>query len=240
MKNVFITGGSRGIGAALVRGFAATGVHRIVFTYRQEAQRAAELQAELQDRAVVHALPMDLNDKASIRAAIDQALALCSGFDIVIHNAAATADSAFYFLDEEQWESVTRLSLNSFFYLNKAFLPHMISSRWGRIIVMASVSGEAGQRGQSNYAAAKGALIAASKSLAKELARKGVLVNAVSPGLIETDMTRELSLNELLPMIPIGRLGRADEVAKAVLFLASEDASYINGTVLQVNGGLYT
>ena len=116
----------------------------------------------------------------------------------------------------------------------------MISQRWGRVVTLASVSGEAGQRGQTNYAAAKGALISATKSLSKELAKKGVLANVVSPGLVETDMTAELDQDHILPLIPVGRFARPQEVAHAVRFLCSEEASYICGTVLQVNGGLYT
>ncbi|RYF39985.1 MAG: SDR family oxidoreductase, partial [Cytophagaceae bacterium] len=185
-------------------------------------------------------IPLDLSNRAQLKERMEESLAVDGGYDVVIHNAASNDDQAFYFMEEEQWNDVIQTSLNSFFYINKAVLPHMIGNRWGRIIVMASISGEAGQRGQTNYAAAKGALIAASKSLAREVARKGVLVNAVSPGLIETDMTAQLHLQDILPMIPVGRMGRADEVAKVALFLASDDASYINGTVMQVNGGLYT
>lgn len=234
MRKVLITGGSRGIGEAMVREFSLD--HEVTFTYNSGEERAKTLIGELEGRNGLKALPLNLNDKESIKV-------LCGreeSFDIVIHNAASTSDQAFFFLDEDQWSSVINGSLNSFFYLNKAFLPHMIQNRWGRIIVMASISGEAGQRGQTNYSAAKGALISASKSLAKEVARKGVLVNVVSPGIIETDMTAGVPFKEVLPLIPIGRIGQPKEVAKAVKFLASDDASYINGTVLQVNGGLYT
>jgi 3-oxoacyl-[acyl-carrier protein] reductase len=238
MRKVLITGGSRGIGAAMVRDFALD--HQVTFTYCTARERAEALISELEGRNGLRAVPLDLNDKSSVAKLCEQLAAEAEGYDIVVHNAAMTADQAFYFLEEEQWERVIHGSLNSFFYLNKALLPHMIQNRFGRILVMASISGEAGQRGQSNYAAAKGALISASKSLAKEVARKGVLVNVVSPGLIDTDMTKDLSLEDVLPLIPIGRKGRADEVAKVVRFLASDDASYINGTVIQVNGGLYT
>ena len=234
-----MTGGSRGIGEAIVKEFAADG-HEVVFSYCNEAAPAEALAADLCARgAAVAAIALNLNDVAALRKAITVATAE-RGFDIVVHNAASTADSAFYFMSEEQWDSVIQASLNSFFHINKATLGWMIERRWGRIITLASVSGEAGNRGQANYAAAKGALIAASKSLAKEVARKGVLVNAVSPGLIATRMTAGLPLGDLKQMIPVGRMGRPEEVAKVVRFLASDDASYINGAVIRVNGGLYT
>ncbi|MBC7659158.1 MAG: 3-oxoacyl-ACP reductase FabG [Chitinophagaceae bacterium] len=240
IKKVLITGGSRGIGAAMVRAFHRSGLYHVTFTYNQNRDKALGLIEELGGGLGLKAVPLNLNDKTSIRSLMEELVSEQEGYDVVVHNAASTADQAFYFLEEDQWSDVIQASLNSFFYINKALLPHMIQKRSGRIIVMGSISGEAGQRGQSNYAAAKGALIAASKSLAKEVARKGILVNAVSPGLIETDMTKGLLLQDVLPLIPIGRLGKADEVAKVVLFLASDDASYINGTVIQVNGGLYT
>lgn len=220
----------------MVRAFSKT--HHVTFTYNTNEGKAHDLIRELGSPEGLRAVQMNLLDAEAMK----ETLARLEGdaYDIVIHNAAATADQVFYFLEEDQWQSVIQASLNSFYYINKAFLPSMISQRWGRILTMASVSGESGNRGQTNYAAAKGALIAASKSLAKEVARKGVLVNVISPGLIETDMSKDLPLADLLPLLPIGRFGRADEVAKAALFLASDDASYICGTVLQVNGGLYT
>lgn len=235
-KKVFITGGSRGIGAAMVRAFSPT--HQVTFTYRTEEAKAFDLIKELGSPPGLGAVQMDLLDPEGMKAILAHLEG--EGYDIVIHNAAATSDQVFYFMEEDQWQNIIQASLNSFFYINKAFLPNMIANRWGRIITMASVSGESGQRGQSNYAAAKGALIAASKSLAKEVARKGVLVNVISPGLIETDMSGTAPVADILPLIPIGRIGQADEVAKAALFLASDDASYICGSILQVNGGLYT
>jgi len=224
----------------MVKSFVATGTHHVTFSYHKNRDKAFRLIDDLGKPEGLKAVPLDLNDKDSITTLLDQLSKEEAGYDIVIHNAAMNDDQTFFFLEESQWSDVIQASLNSFFYINKAFLPHMIQNRWGRIIVMASISGEAGQRGQSNYAAAKGALIAASKSLAREVARKGVLVNAVSPGLIETDMTAKANLYEAVSMIPVGRMGTPDEVAKVVRFLASDDASYINGTILQVNGGLYT
>lgn len=239
MKRVFITGGNRGIGAAMVRHFAALPDHAVAFTYHQGAAAAEALIRELGRTGQVRAFAMNLKDPASIDACLKQALDWQSGFDIVIHNAATKADGLFYFLEEEAFFEPVQVALNSFYHLNKAFLPHMIEKRWGRIIVLASLAGETGQAGQTNYAAAKGALIAASKSLARELARKGILVNTVSPGWIATDMTDDVVGPEQLKAIPVGRIGQPKEVAQVVGFLASDASSYINGTTIQVNGGLY-
>ncbi|WP_141731492.1 SDR family oxidoreductase [Oligoflexus tunisiensis] len=239
MKRVFITGGNRGIGAALVRHFAALPDHCVAFTYHQGAEASLRLMGDLQRRDQVKAFALNLNDPASIEVCLKHALDWQPGYDIVIHNAATKADGLFYFLEEKAFFEPIQLALNSFYHLNKAFLPHMIQQRWGRIILLASLAGETGQAGQTNYAAAKGALIAASKSLAREVARKGVLVNTVSPGWIATDMTEDLVGPEQLKTIPIGRIGEPEEVAQVVGFLASDASSYINGTTIQVNGGLY-
>lgn len=182
---------------------------------------------------------MDLRQPESIRLALSGFLA-DGGFDVVVHNAGITADAPLYFMTEEQWNSVLQVSLNSFYYINKAVLPHMLRQRWGRIVSIVSRSGETGVQGQTNYAAAKAALVAASKSLAKEVAVKQVLVNAVSPGVIDTAMTADLPMEELNRRIPLGRPGRPQEVASVVRFLASEEASYITGEVIRVNGGFYT
>jgi 3-oxoacyl-[acyl-carrier protein] reductase len=182
---------------------------------------------------------MDLNEPGSIESCVKAALDWQPGFDIVIHNAASKADGLFYFLEEKAFFEPIQLALNSFYHLNKAFLPHMIQQRWGRIILLASLAGETGQAGQTNYAAAKGALVAASKSLAREVARKGILVNCVSPGWISTDMTDTVVGPEQIKAIPVGRVGEPDEVAQVVGFLASNASSYINSTPIQVNGGLY-
>lgn len=239
MKRVFITGGNRGIGAALVHHFAKLPDHLVAFTYNQGEKAAQALIESLGRPDQVRAFALNLQDPASIEHCLEETIDWQPGFDIVIHNAASKADGLFYFLEEEAFFEPIKLALHSFYYLNKAFLPHMIQQRWGRIILLASLAGETGQAGQTNYAAAKGALIAASKSLAREVARKGILVNTVSPGWIETDMTDDLVGPEQLKMIPVGRIGQPEEVAQVVGFLASDASSYINGTTIQVNGGLY-
>jgi 3-oxoacyl-[acyl-carrier protein] reductase len=237
MKRVLITGGSRGIGAATVAAFAAAN-WEVVFTYRsrEDEANAVAKSAGLSARAI----EMDLLDPTSITNALEKCDAANKGFDAVVHNAAIIQDAPFFFMEEKAWSDVIQASLNSFFHINKAVIGGMVRKRSGRIISLVSISGEAGNRGQTNYAAAKGALIAASKSLARELASKNILVNCVSPGIIETEMIKDLPEKEIKDMIPMRRFGRPEEVAKVILFLASDDASYITGEVLRVNGGLYT
>ncbi len=216
---------------------AYTTDYEIVFTYANNKVLSDEIIAKIDRPNKVTAYRLDLGQPASFTEFFHQ---VGGAFDIVIHNAGFASDAPFFFMDHDQWQSPISAALNSFFYINKACLPHMVESGWGRIVTMVSVSGEAGNRGQCNYAAAKGALIAATKSLAKEVARKGILVNAVSPGLIRTEMTENFPIKDLRSLIPQGRLGEPEEVARVVAFLTSDAASYVNGTVMQVNGGLYT
>lgn len=234
-----MTGGSRGIGKAIVERFCQDPENRVVFSYRKEAAAAAELRDRLGKDNVLP-VQMDLLDPKSIESALAEAESFCAGFDVVVHNAGFCQDTPFYFMEADQWQNVIQASLNSFYYINKAVLSHMLGQKAGRIIVLTSVSGEIGNRGQVNYSAAKGALISAAKALSKEVARKGVLVNLVSPGLIETDMTEDVPFARLREMVPVGRMGKPEEVAGVVSFLASADASYISGAVLRVNGGLCT
>ena len=236
---IFVTGGSRGIGQAVVRKFAQNPDHKIVFTYNQRHDLANELIESLNSDNIRHT-QMNLQDQTSIENALEQAMGYFDGFDVVVHNAGFAVDGPFFFMEKPQWDNVIQAATNSFFFINQKVLPSMISNRSGRIIVIASTSGESGNRGQVNYSAAKGAMIAASKSLAKEVGRKGVLVNVVSPGLIESDMTSDIPFERVKDMIPLGRYGKPEEVANAVHFLASAEASYICGAVLRVNGGIYT
>ena len=203
-----ITGGSRGIGKATVERAAASGAFDIVFTYRTEAEEAACLVEACRARDVrASALRVELLDADATKATVAAEIEENGGFDAVVHNAALTADTNFYFMDDSQWHDVLNASLNSFYILNKLALGHMIQHRWGRIVTLASVAGEMGNRGQVNYSAAKGALISATKALAREVVRaRGVLCNVVSPGIIETDMTKDMP--DMRKVIPQGRYGK--------------------------------
>jgi 3-oxoacyl-[acyl-carrier protein] reductase len=238
-KKVLITGGTRGIGRALVDLFAHQEQTNIVFTYNKSEELAHKISSSYPE-GKVRGVFMDLLQPESIQAAMAQALKEVGGFDIVIHNAGFCADTPFYFMEDAQWQNVISASLNGFYHINKLTLPFMIGNRSGKVIVIASVSGETGNRGQVNYSAAKGALIAAAKALSKEVARSGVLVNVVSPGLIQTEMIEQVPLEHVVPLIPLGRVGKPEEVASVVGFLASDAASYMSGAVIRVNGGLYT
>lgn len=240
-KRVLVTGGSRGIGRSIVEKMLEKN-YSVVFTCRSETP---ELEAWCQifraQGKEVRYIQMDLLNVEDLKVKLQTEISENGHFGVVIHNAATCSDVPFLMMEDSQWWSVINTTLNSFYYINKEVLPGMLRDRAGRIIGIASLSGEAGNRGQSNYAAAKGALIAGMKSLAKEVASRGICVNIISPGLIDTDMTKDLPiLDQVKQVIPSGRIGRPEEVASVVRFLASDEASYIVGEVIRVNGGLYT
>jgi 3-oxoacyl-[acyl-carrier protein] reductase len=234
-----ITGASRGIGAAIARELAAAGC-RILLNYRSDERGAADVRdaiAAAGGEATL--LRFDVANAAETAAA----LAPWSGegneaIDVVVNNAGIVRDAPFPSLALSDWEQVTRTTLDGFFNVTRPLVMPLVRRRWGRIVNIASLAGLVGNRGQAAYSAAKAGLIGATRSLAKEVAKRNVTVNAVAPGLIDTDMIKQIPVDDLSKLIPMRRLGQPAEVAKLVRFLASDDAAYITGQVITIDGGL--
>ena len=238
-KRALVTGGSGDIGAAVCRALAATGVHVIVHA-NSRLERATTLAREiaaLGGRA--SAIAFDLTDDAGVQAAIEQLLA-DGPIQVLVNNAGIHDDALLAGMQPEAWHRVVDAGLNGFFRVTQPLLLPMVRTRWGRIVNITSVAAQAGNRGQTNYAAAKAGVHGATKSLALEVASRGITVNAVAPGIIETAMSHEAFPPERVKaMVPMGRAGQAEEVAALVAFLASDAAGYITGQIIGVNGGLY-
>ena len=243
MKYALVTGGSRGIGRAVAIKLAAQGWPVIINYRSNEAAAKATLDEIVAAGGQVELLPFDVADDAATEAAIDQWESQHPDdyVAVLVNNAGIRRDGAMFMMSNDDWHGVLDTSLNGFFYITRRLLKHMMPrKRGGRIINMASLSGLKGLPGQANYSAAKAALIGATKALAQEVAARNITVNAIAPGFIATDMTSDLNEQELTKMIPAGRFGRADEVAALAAFLASDDAAYITGQAISINGGLYT
>lgn len=237
-KTVFISGASRGIGASIALDLAAAG-YDIWLNYHSSTDAALQIKNEIESLGSdCTLLQFDVADEAAAINALEPLFdkTIPYGF---IHNAGIAKDNILALMHRNEWDRVIDVHLNSFFILGKLFSKMMISERQGRIISIASISGETGQAGQVNYSAAKAGLIGAAKALARELGRRNVLVNVVSPGLIQTEMIEKLPMDKILPMIPLGRVGTVEEVSGVVRFLLSPAASYMTGQVLSVNGGMY-
>ena len=239
-KVALVTGASRGIGRAIALALAATGCHVLV-NYRSRRDEAQETLNLLENQGGTGELcQFDVADTATSEAAIAKILATHQRLDILINNAGIRQDALLVFMKPEQWAQVIATNLNSFFNVTQPVAKQMAMQRWGRIVTVASTAGQTGVEGQTNYSAAKAGIIGASKSLAREVAKRGVTVNVLAPGFIESDMTKDLPREPLLKQIPAGRFGKPEEVAAAAAFLCSDAAAYITGAVININGGVYT
>ncbi|MCS6981211.1 MAG: 3-oxoacyl-ACP reductase FabG [Flavobacteriales bacterium] len=237
-----ITGGSRGIGRAVAVRLARPG-RMLIINYLSNHKAAEETKRLAEERgAIVHLVPFDCSDAPSVQDVFAELQPLLpeGGIDILVNNAGIRRDQLMVTMEPSDWHRVIDVHLHGFFYITRAVLPSMVRRRRGRIVNIVSLSGVQGMPGQTNYAAAKAAVIGATKSLAREVARRQITVNAVAPGFIRTDMIADISENDYKAIIPAGRFGNPEEVAAVVAFLCSEEASYITGEVIHVNGGLYT
>lgn len=243
MKCALVTGGSRGIGKAICLKLASENAYHILINYQSNEEAALQTLAEIEALgATAEILKFDVADHEAVNKVLHtwkennpQAVV-----EVIVNNAGITRDGLFMWMQPEDWKSVIDTTLNGFYNVTNFFIQEMLRSKYGRIINMVSVSGVKGTPGQTNYSAAKGALVAATKALAQEVAKRKITVNAVAPGFIKTDMTADLDEKELIKMIPANRFGEAEEVANLVAFLASDKAGYITGETININGGIYS
>lgn len=236
-KTALVTGASGGIGGAIAKALHGAGATVGLSGTRVEPLEA--LAAELGERA--HVLPCNLGDGEAVDALPKAAIAAMGGLDILVNNAGITRDQIFMRMSDEEWQSVLDVNLTSSMRLCRGVMRPMMKARWGRIINISSIVGATGNPGQVNYAAAKAGMVGMTKSIAYEVANRGITANAVAPGFIATAMTDKLNDDQKAAIntkIPAGRMGSAEEIAAAVLYLASEEAGYVTGTTLHVNGGM--
>lgn len=243
MKVALVTGGSRGIGRAICISLADMGYHVLINYHSNKTEATQTLETIQSMRGTAELLPFDISNNDEIIKAMDDWKSKQEEgiyISVLVNNAGIRKDNLLVWMEPDEWASVLNTNLNSFFYVTKQLIQDMIVKKFGRIINIVSLSGEDGMPGQTNYSAAKAGVIGATKALAKEVGRKKVTVNAVSPGFIRTDMTKGIDEKQHKSLIPVGRFGEPEEVASVVAFLASEKASYITGEVISVNGGIST
>lgn len=242
MKCALVTGGSRGIGRAICVKLASLGYH-ILINFRSNLEEAEKtLTVIQQNNGSGELLPFDVGNKQEIADTMSLWLETHKSdhIEVLVNNAGIKDDVLMMWMKDEQWENVMRTNLDSFFYTTRLVLNDMLLKRYGRIINIVSLSGLKGLPGQTNYSAAKGGVIAATKALAQEVGRRGITVNAVAPGFIKTDMTENISEKEMKSLIPVNRFGTPEEVAHLVGFLVSPESGYITGETISINGGMYS
>ena len=242
MKYALITGGSRGIGRAVCLKLAEMG-YTVLINYNTNTAAAKQTKSLIEatgGKAELMAFDVADGEAADSVLTAWQENHPDDYIGVLVNNAGIRRDNTLVFMQNEEWHSVMDTTMNGFFYITRRVIKDMLIKRWGRVINIASLSGIKGMAGQTNYSAAKAALIGASKALALEAAPRKVTVNVVAPGFIDSDMTKDLPKDELKKLVPMGRFGSADEVADLVAFLASDKAAYITGEIISINGGIYT
>lgn len=243
MKCALVTGGSRGIGRAICLKLAQELGYHVLINFQQNETAALETLAAIEAKGgSASLLKFDVADKS----AVDKALSTWESshpeaqLEVIVNNAGIAKDGLFMWMPAEDWSSVINTTVNGFYHVTQFFIQKLLRQRYGRIINMISVSGVKGTAGQTNYSAAKAALLGATKALAQEVAKRNITVNAVAPGFIHSDMTADIDEKELKKLIPANRFGEPEEVADLVTFLASSKAGYITGEVININGGIYS
>lgn len=237
-KTALVTGGSKGIGRAICVELARCGC-RVVINYRSDEAGAAEtLKMAQAVGGDGFTSGFDVTDAGATKQALEGVFASSQTVDILVNNAGINADGLFIMMSRAKWQRVIQTTLDGFYNVTQPVIEKMVRQKKGAVVNISSVAGVMGNRGQANYAAAKAGLIGASRSLASEVARLGIRVNAVAPGLIETEMIKDAPVANIKQMIPMARIGRPEEVARVVRFLCSEDASYVTGQVISINGGM--
>ncbi|HSQ77556.1 MAG TPA: 3-oxoacyl-ACP reductase FabG [Nitrospirota bacterium] len=236
-KIALVIGGSRGIGRAIAVRLARSGFH-IWLTYKGNHEAAGNVKSEIESSgSTCELIPFDVSSFEETEAALSARLENVSP-DVLVYNSGISRDNLLMWMTKDEWNSVLSTNLNGFFNVARAVVFAMLKAKRGRIVIVSSVSGQIGQAGQVNYSASKAGLIGAAKALAREVGKKNILVNVVAPGFIKTEMTEKIPKEQVLPLIPLNRLGSADDVASVVNFLCAEEHMYIHGQVLGINGGL--